>query len=235
MPSAGVWTTDHLVASAPILESTVVLSTGAAVTERVTVGFNVLVLALRPVAWAAKQIGALQYVSRDRLVVGVGTGNLAHGDAGWQAAGVPFADRGRRTDDALRVLPDLVAGAQTTLPDGTQVRLDPPATVPPVLVAGNGARARRRVAAYADGWISLGLPPEEVSAGLADLAELAAGHGRSAPSATALLPTVDADPARAAAQVADYAEAGASRVILAPTGADWRRDYEHAATIRAAL
>jgi hypothetical protein len=52
-----VWSTDHLVASAPILDSTVVLATAAAVTDRITIGFGVMLLALRPVAWAAKQIG----------------------------------------------------------------------------------------------------------------------------------------------------------------------------------
>src|SRR5699024_7049187 len=95
-----IWTTDHLVASAPILDSTVVISTAAAVTERIGIGFNVMLLALRPVAWAAKQIATLQYMSGDRITLGVGTGNPAHGDIGWRAAGMSYEDRGRRTDAA---------------------------------------------------------------------------------------------------------------------------------------
>lgn len=230
-----VWSTDHLVASAPILDSTVVLSTAAAVTERIRVGFNVLILALRPVAWAAKQIGTLQYVSGDRLLLGVGTGNPAHGDAGWRAAGVPYEGRGRRTDDALRLLPGLVRGEPVTLPDGTVTRLDPSATVPPVLVAGNGARARARAARYGDGWVSLAPSPAELSAGLGEIADLAAEHGRAAPKATVVAVPPDSEPARAAEQLAAYAAAGAERAILAPTGADTRRDYEFAAAVRAAL
>lgn len=230
-----VWSTDHLVASAPILDSTVVLSTAAAATERVRVGFNVMILALRPVAWAAKQVATLQHVSGDRLVLGIGTGNPAHGDAGWRAAGVPYADRGRRTDEALRVLPGLVRGDATTLPDGTEVRLEPGAAMPPVLVAGNGARARRRAAAYADGWISIGLSPGAVAGAAAELADLAGEHGRRPPAATVLVPTLDRDPGRAAAQLADYADAGAERAILTPSGADWRHDYELAAKVRTAL
>lgn len=35
-----VWSTDHLVASAPLLDSSVVLATAAAVTERITVGYK---------------------------------------------------------------------------------------------------------------------------------------------------------------------------------------------------
>jgi Luciferase-like monooxygenase len=63
-----VWSTDHVIASAPILDSTVVLATAAAVTGRVKIGFGVMLLALRPVAWAAKQISTLQYVSGDRVL-----------------------------------------------------------------------------------------------------------------------------------------------------------------------
>ena len=86
-----VWSTDHLIASAPMLDSSVVLATAAAVTERITVGFNVMLLALRPVAWAAKQVSTLQLVSGNRLVLGVGTGNPAHGDIGWRALTRPAA------------------------------------------------------------------------------------------------------------------------------------------------
>lgn len=230
-----VWSTDHLIASAPILDSTVVLATSAAVTERITVGFSVLLLALRPVAWVAKQISTLQYVSGDRLVVGVGTGNPAHGDTGWRAAGVSYSDRGRRTDDALRVLPGLVTGQETALADDLQVTIAPGATMPPVLVAGNGKPALRRAATYGDGWVSLGQTPEEMRTAVAALAGLAAEQGRPAPKATVLASGLDSDPKAAAEQLATYADAGAERAIIAPTGSDWRRDYEFAAKLRAAL
>lgn len=64
-----VWSTDHVIASAPMLDSTVVLATAAAVTGRVKIGFGVMLLALRPVAWAAKQISTLQYVSGERVLL----------------------------------------------------------------------------------------------------------------------------------------------------------------------
>jgi alkanesulfonate monooxygenase SsuD/methylene tetrahydromethanopterin reductase-like flavin-dependent oxidoreductase (luciferase family) len=227
-----VWTTDHLVASAPMLDSTVVLATAAAVTERITIGYGVMLLALRPVAWAAKQISTLQHVSGDRIALGVGTGNPAHGDIGWRAAGMSFADRGRRTDESLLVLPALVTGEPAALGDGLEVTLSPGAVMPPVLIAGNGDRALRRAAVYGDGWISVALSPQEVAAGLSALGELAAGHGRPVPRATVVGPVLDGDRGKAAAQLAAYAEAGAERVILIPSG-DWQRDYEHAAELRA--
>ncbi|MFF7942646.1 LLM class flavin-dependent oxidoreductase [Nocardia gamkensis] len=230
-----VWSTDHLVAGAPILDSTVVLATAAAVTDRVRIGYGVLLLALRPVAWAAKQIAALQYVSGDRLILGVGTGNPAHGDTGWRAAGASFAGRGRRTDEALRVLPDLVAGRPAVLPNGTEVTLAPGATMPPVLIAGDGERARRRAAAYAEGWIAIGLEPPQVAAAAAELTTLAEEYGRPPLEVTIVAPPLATDPGQAAEQLAAYAEAGAARVILAPSGSEWQVGYEFAAKIKAQL
>ena len=230
-----VWSTDHLVASAPILDSTVVLAAAAAVTDRITVGFGVMLLALRPVAWAAKQISTLQYVSGNRIVLGVGTGNPAHGDIGWRAAGVSYQDRGRRTDEALRVLPALVTGRAAALGDGLEVTLAPGSAMPPVLVAGNGDRALRRAAAYGDGWLCVGLSPDDVAARLAVLDGLAAQHGRPVPRASVVGPALDADPGKAAGQVAAYAAAGTERVILAPSGVGWQHDYEFAGKLLAAL
>ncbi len=230
-----VWTTDHLIASAPMLDAAVVLATAAAVTERITIGFGVMLLALRPAAWAAKQVSSLQYVSSNRIALGVGTGNRVHGDIGWRAAGMSYADRGRRTDESLRVLPALVAGEPAVLEDGLEVTLSPGAVMPPVLIAGNGDKALRRAAAYGDAWMSVALRPAEVASGLAALGELAAALRRPVPSATVVGPALDADPGKAAAQLAAYAEAGAERVILAPSGDAWQRDYELAGKLRAAL
>ncbi len=229
-----VWSTDHLIASAPMLDSSVVLATAAAVTERITVGFNVMLLALRPVAWAAKQVNTLQLVSGNRLVLGVGTGNPAHGDIGWRAAGVSFADRGRLTDEALRVLPDLIAGKPTVLADGLEPTLAPGSAVPPIVVAGNGRPAFRRAAQYGDGWATIAMSPEEVKASLGEIKRLAADNGRPAIRGTVVVRQLDPDPQRAAEQLAAYDAAGTERVILAPSG-DWRRDYEHAAKLREAL
>jgi alkanesulfonate monooxygenase SsuD/methylene tetrahydromethanopterin reductase-like flavin-dependent oxidoreductase (luciferase family) len=230
-----VWSTDHLVASAPILDSTVVLAGAAAVTERITIGFGVMLLALRPVAWAAKQISTLQQLSGDRIVLGVGTGNPVHGDVGWRAAGVSFQDRGRRTDEALRLLPSLVTGRPTVLEEGLEVTLAPGSTMPAVLVAGNGDKARRRAAAFGDGWVCIGLSPQQVADGVGQLARLAGDQGRPAPRATVVGPILDADSGGAAAQLSAYAAAGTERVILTPTGPDWRGSYESAAELRAAL
>src|ERR1700738_306890 len=105
-----VWVVDQLVAGtgAPFLDSIVALTTAAAATKRVRLGFGVIILPLHPVVWVAKQVGSLQHVSGDRVIRGVGAGSDRH-EQSWLAAGVPRLERGRRTDAALRVLPGLLA------------------------------------------------------------------------------------------------------------------------------
>jgi len=225
-----VWSTDHLIASGPMLDSTVVLATAAAVTERITIGFNVMLLSLRPAAWAAKQVNTLQLLSGNRVVLGVGTGNPAHGDIAWRAAGIDYTERGRLTDEALAVLPDLIAGRPAKLADGTEVTLAPGSAVPPIFVGGGGAPALRRAARYADGWATIAQSPDEIRTNLAAINELAAELGRPALRATVVAPPLADDPARAADQLAEYDEAGVERIILPPTG-DWRADYDRAAEL----
>ncbi|GLW62242.1 LLM class F420-dependent oxidoreductase [Actinomadura rubrobrunea] len=180
-----VWTGDHLIAVKPFLDSTLRLAAAAAATERIKLGFGVMVLALRPVAWAAKQIATLQHLSGGRVLLGVGAGGAVHGDAAWKAVGVPYAERGRRTDAALEVLPDLVEG-RPAIVNGEQVTLEPGAPMPPLLIGGGlGKGTTRRLLRFGGEWYA-GFPtPGALKDAAARLAELAAEQGRPAPKLTA--------------------------------------------------
>jgi alkanesulfonate monooxygenase SsuD/methylene tetrahydromethanopterin reductase-like flavin-dependent oxidoreductase (luciferase family) len=167
----------------PALEAAVALATAAAVTKRIMIGFGALSLPLRPVVWVAAQVQALQHLSGNRLVLGVGVGGLPDSPF-WRAVGVPGRERGRRTDAALAVLPRLIAGEPTRLmeqPGQPVVTLAPPAPVPPILVGGNSRAAIRRAATYGDGWIPSQIAPDALAAGIAELRELTAERGRPAP------------------------------------------------------
>ncbi|MFD1147164.1 LLM class flavin-dependent oxidoreductase [Saccharothrix hoggarensis] len=172
-----VWHGDHLIPVSPFLDATLVLATVAATTTRIKLGFGVMVLPLRPVAWAAKQVATLQHLSGGRVLLGVGSGGDVHGEAAWRAVDVPFAERGRRTDASLAVLPPLVRG-ETASVHGTPVTLSPPAPMPPVLIGGGGAAALRRAARFGDHWYPAFLPLRAVAAGVARLEELATTHSR---------------------------------------------------------
>ncbi|MGH9191405.1 MAG: LLM class flavin-dependent oxidoreductase [Acidimicrobiales bacterium] len=195
-----VWVVDQLVAGtgAPFVESVVALSAAAGATMRIRLGLGVLILPLRPVVWVAKQVASLQHVSHDRLILGVGAGGDRH-ELSWVAAGVPRRERGRRTDAALAVLPDLLSGGPTRVdgrPDSPPIQLAPAATVPPILVGGMSEAAMVRTADHGDGWFVLPVSPAAMVEGRARLAALAAARGRPAPSVTAsMVAALTGDPA----------------------------------------
>src|ERR1700743_35092 len=101
-----VWVVDQLVCATggPVRHSLPSLAAAAAVTERVRLGVGVLIAPLRPVAWIAKQVATLQYLSGDRVLLGIGAGGDRH-DAAWQAAGVPPRARRPRHHEAPPLAP----------------------------------------------------------------------------------------------------------------------------------
>jgi alkanesulfonate monooxygenase SsuD/methylene tetrahydromethanopterin reductase-like flavin-dependent oxidoreductase (luciferase family) len=178
-----VWSGDHLsMGGVPLLECTLTLAAAAAVTTRVRLGFSVMLVATRPAVWVARQLATLQYLSGNRVEFGVGTG--AKWAEEWHASGVPLTERGRRTDEFLRLLPDLLAGRPTKLlsmPTQPEVVLRPPVPVPPVWVGGRSERSMRRAAEYCTGWLTTISTPEEIRTSAERLAVLAGEYGRPAP------------------------------------------------------
>lgn len=177
-----VWHGDHLATGTPTLDCAIALATAAAVTYRIRVGASVFVPAIRPLAWAAKQVASLQHVSHGRLILGVGSGG---GHVQWAAAGVPYAERGQRTDTALKLLPRLLAGKSVRLehePGQPEIELTPPAPPPPFWVGNASPVAIRRAAQFGDGWFPSVLPAGDIADGAARLAELAAAYGRPTPT-----------------------------------------------------
>jgi alkanesulfonate monooxygenase SsuD/methylene tetrahydromethanopterin reductase-like flavin-dependent oxidoreductase (luciferase family) len=190
-----VWAVDQLVAGtgAPFVDSTVALAAAAGATRRIRLAYGVMILPLRPVVWAAKQVASLQQASGGRVLFGVGVGGDRH-TLSWQAAGVPSRERGRRTDAALAVLPDLIAGRAVDL-DGTPVQLAPGVDVPPILVGGVAEAALARVATHGDGWFAMPLPPKAMAPSVDRLAELAAERGRATPEVVGSISVaLDGDP-----------------------------------------
>ncbi|GIF07089.1 LLM class flavin-dependent oxidoreductase [Actinoplanes siamensis] len=178
-----VWSGDHLsMGGVPLLECTLTLAAAAAVTSRVRLGFSVMLVATRPAVWVARQLGTLQYLSGNRVEFGVGTG--AKWAEEWHASGVPLTERGRRTDEFLRLLPDLLAGRPTKLlgmPAQPEVTLRPAVPVPPVWVGGRSERSLRRAAEHCTGWLTTISTPEEIRASADRLSVLAGQYGRPTP------------------------------------------------------
>ena len=180
-----VWVGDHLVCPAPVLDSLCSLAAVAAVTTRVQVGLSVLQLGLRHLVWTAKQLATIDALAPGRLRLGVGVGGEFEEE--FMAAGVARETRGSRLDEMLLLLPALLRG-QPVEHDGPHVKvhspalLPAPATVPPLSVGGRSDAALARAARFADQWIGMWHGPDTVRARRDRLAQLAAGHGRPAPS-----------------------------------------------------
>ncbi|MFI6865337.1 LLM class flavin-dependent oxidoreductase [Nocardia sp. NPDC050406] len=166
------------------LEPVVALSVAAAVTEQIALDFGVLSVPTRPLAMLAAQVQTLQYVSGDRVRLGLGTGGFP-GSPFWRALGAPERGRARLLDTALDLLPDLLAGKPTTIPGpdgGTTLTLAPAVPIPPLLVGGwSGEKSLRRIATRADGWVPSGMTSTELAAAVARLRELSDEVGRPLP------------------------------------------------------
>jgi probable F420-dependent oxidoreductase len=184
-----VWVGDHLQFHPPVLEPGTVLAAAAAVTARVRLGTSVMLPALRRPAWIAKQLATLDALAPGRVLFGAGVGG--ENPAEFEAAGVPHAERGRRVDETLAVLPRLLAGEAVEHEGLLAFRtpgLEPVPERPiPVLVAGRSDAALRRAARHADAWLPVWMAPDRVRAGRERLAELAAELGRPAPAVNMLV------------------------------------------------
>jgi alkanesulfonate monooxygenase SsuD/methylene tetrahydromethanopterin reductase-like flavin-dependent oxidoreductase (luciferase family) len=187
-----IWAGDHLKCPAPGLDSTMCLAAAAAVTESAALGTSVMLLGLRQIAWAAKQIATLQHLSGNRLRLGVGVGGEFAQE--YEAAEVPLARRGARLDRALELLPSFLG-------PGSENSLEPAAPVPPILVGGRSERAMERAARFGDAWLPMWVSPETLAQRGERLAEISEQAGHQAPRlALLVLAHVDDDPARASAQ-----------------------------------
>lgn len=173
-----IWATDHLAlpkADAErfghIFEALTTISYLAACTREIRLGFSTLVLPQRNPVEVAKEIATLDALSGGRVIFSAGIG--------WSAGeyanlGYSFKDRGKRMDEALKVIRTLWRGGKTISFQGKYYRFDQvvlsPAPVqsggPPLWVAGDSEKALRRAIYFGDGWHPNARPAAMIQAAL---------------------------------------------------------------------
>lgn len=154
----------------------------AAATTTIEVGTNILVLPQRNPVILAKELASIDSFSHGRVLLGVGVGWAKEE---FDAAGVPFAERGKRTDEAIAAMRALWSGDSSSFSGRYSSFRDaycyPKPARPggiPVLIGGESKAALRRVATMGDGWLPYNLPVEDAAGVIAGLKEMTRAAGR---------------------------------------------------------
>lgn len=239
---SGVFVSDHVVQPADqgypsprLFDPIVTLSWAAAITTAVDLGTSVLVVPQHNPLELANSLASLDALSGGRVVAGVGTG---WSEAEYAALGYPFAGRGKRLDETLRLWrtvweqdPATFTGEHTRFED---LRVLPqPAHRIPLWVGGAGERVWRRAVEQGDGLHLISVTPEEARAPIARVrAE------RPEPEFVISLRTgwdpLGMEPDTIRAELDSYSQAGVSYVVCAPwrrTLDDWLRSTEQLAAL----
>lgn len=212
-----VWHGGHVLPRTGTGEVITRLSLLTAWTERVRVGSAVLLLPLYHPVIVAKQLADLDSRSGGRLTVGVGVGGEFPTE--FESVGVPLAERGARTDEAMVVLRALWSGEEIThhgrFFDLEGVTLQPvahPANAmqaggPPLIVSGRKAPAMRRAARLGDGWMPYLCSPAAYARSVKTIRDEAESAGRGLDGfewALFLYCSIRADGDRARADVSTF-------------------------------
>ena len=161
----------------PMLHPSTSLAFLAGVTETVKLGTGIVLIAQRNPVVLAKEMASLDVVSSGRLLLGIGAGYL-HQE--FDALGIPFAERGARTDEAIEVMRALWMQDKPAF-DGrftqfsnidAQPRPAQPGG-PPIVVGGTSEAALKRAVRSAQGWYGFALNVEQTGQVLERLRQLA--------------------------------------------------------------
>ncbi len=141
---------------APFYDPFATLSWLAAFTTRLTLGTSVAIVPYRHPLLTARLSANLDQFTAGRFVLGVGVG---WSQTEFAALGLPFAERGRITDEFLAVITRAWAEPSISY-DGDHVRFQDVATGPapvresrpPLWIGGSNETALRRVARFGDAW-----------------------------------------------------------------------------------
>ena len=155
---------------------------GARATRRAGLGTSVLVAPYRHPVILAKALASLDALSGGRVIAGLASGWM---EPEFRALGVPFAERGRRTDATIAICRALWSGETSYTWEGERVegvRLLPgPARAggPPVWIGGNSDAGLRRAARAGDAWHTTISDPERLAERIEALDRALRAAGRS--------------------------------------------------------
>ncbi|MEQ1890831.1 MAG: LLM class F420-dependent oxidoreductase, partial [Alphaproteobacteria bacterium] len=161
---------------AGIMDPFIALTWLAAHTKRIRLGTAVALIPQREPIYTAKVVADLDYLSGGRVNLGIGVGWLKEE---FDALGIPFADRGKRARECIKVMQTLWCdevsqhkGELFNLPPSLQNPKPVQKPHPPMFFGGESEPALKRVADIGQGWLGASMMPEEMPAKLKRLDEL---------------------------------------------------------------
>ena len=185
----------------------------AAATTRINLATGILILPQHNPVVCAKQVATLDAMSGGRVLLGIGVGWLKEE---FDAIGVPFEDRGRRTDDYIAAMRALWSqdvpthhGAFVKFTEAF-MRPKPVHRAVPIIIGGQTPPAARRAGRLAQGFF----PGRGVPRDLIELARrTAAAHDRN-PADIEITVSIPDD----LEEIPRLAEYGVGRVLVPVTG-----------------
>lgn len=207
----------------PIPDPLIWMAYVAAATSTIRLATGILILPQRNPITLAKEVATLDQLSGGRVELGVGVGWL---EEEFDAIGIPFRERGRRTDDhieALRALwsqsPATHQGEYSSFTDVYSRPAPAQATIP-IVIGGHSKPAARRAGRLGDGFFP-GRGAHEDLAELIDVMRQAATEaGRNPDDIEITSGGNGALGSGALDEVKQLADLGVSRVIIPPLAFD---------------
>ena len=197
-----------------IVDPLIALSRASAVTSKIGLGTAVIVVTDRHPITLAKEVATLDAYSGGRVLLGIGTGSLKEQA---EILGSDFPHRWTQAREAVLAMKELwtkgkseFRGAYYNFPAVYCYPKPVQKPHPPLLLGSKAPNVLKRVVAYADGWIPIGLSPEEIRIGRAELDRLAEAAERPVSSIEITVMELPAN----RSEIARYEEAGADRVLV---------------------
>jgi probable F420-dependent oxidoreductase len=176
-----IWLTDHLALPendaslfGHIYESISTMAFLAASTRTIKLGISTLVLPQRNPVEMAKSLATLDNLSGGRLIISAGIG-WSKGE--YQNLGYDFTNRGRRMNEAVKILRTCWRGQSNVSFHGEFYSFEnmvvSPTPVqsggPPLWIAGDSQKALKRAIALGDGWHPNGNSPQALKDSLSSV------------------------------------------------------------------
>jgi len=195
----------------------------AAATSSIRLGTGILILPQRNPIVLAKEVATLDRLSGGRVELGVGVGWL---EEEFDALGIPFSDRGARTDDhiaALRALWTQDEASHTGSHSSFHRAISRPRPTQgsvPIVIGGHSKVAARRAGRLGDGFFPGRGDHESLAELIAVMRSTAVEHGRDPDAIEITAGGNGALGSKALDEVKALADLGVSRVIVPPLAYD---------------